>query len=217
MDVTQAARAIGIIYMRRLKTVLTIIIAISLSACGANVTPTINPVDVQNTAVAGAFTLVAQTQAAIPTATPVPPTETATQTLTPSPTNTALALSTSLATFTPLAVSTSTAGGDPCATRILSWSPKGRPANIHLINTTRAAITVSLYLNETADHFECGYRVYEIGSRSDVFITDLVQGCYTLWAFNNDQKTPVNAYGYGCINNPDKWTIEISQDRVKGL
>jgi hypothetical protein len=28
-----------------------------------------------------------------------------------------------------------------------------------------------------------------------VFITDLVQGCYTLWAFNNDQRTPVNAYG----------------------
>ena len=203
--------------MSRLKTILIIIITMLISACGANVTPTINPVDVQNTAVAGAFTLVAQTQAAIPTATSVPPTETATQTLTPLPTNTPLALSTSLATFTPVAVSTSTAGGDPCATRILSWSPKGRPANIHLINTTRAAITISLYLNETADHFECGYRVYEIGSRSDVFIADLVQGCYTLWAFNNDQKTPVNAYGYGCINNSDKWTIEISQDSVKGL
>ena len=203
--------------MSRLKTILILVITMLFSACGADVTPTINPVDVQNTAVAGAFTLVAETQAAMPTATPLPPTETATQTQMPLPTNTALALSTSLATFTSVAVSTSTAGGDPCATRILSWSPKGRPANIHLINTTRAAITVSLYLNETADHFECGYRVYEIGSRSDVFITDLVQGCYTLWAFNNDQKTPVNAYGYGCINNSDKWTIEISQDRVKGL
>jgi hypothetical protein len=152
----------------------------------------------------------------MPTATPVPPTETATQTQTTLPTNTPLTLSTSIASLTPPSAA-STAGSDPCQTRVLSWSPKGRPANIHIINTTRAAITVSLYLNETADHFECGYRAYEIGSRSDVFITDLVQGCYTLWAFNNDQRTPVNAYGSGCINNPDKWTIEISQDMVKGL
>ena len=205
--------------MNRLKIVTTII-AILITACAPQAAPTINPVDVQNTAIAGAFTLVAQTQAAIPTATPLPPTETPTQT--PLPTNTSLATVTlvgTAATLTPVAIvaSTSTAGGDYCQTRILSWSPKGRPANIHIINTTRAAITVSLYLNETADHFECGYRVYEIGSRSDVFITDLVQGCYTLWAFNNDQRTPVNAFGSGCINNPDKWTIEISQDRVKGL
>lgn len=215
-DVTQAAE---MMLMKRLKIVTTIIV-ILITACAPQATPTINPVDVQNTAIAGAFTLVAETQAAIPTETPLPPTEAPTQT--PQSTNTSLATVTPAGTATTptpavVAASTSTAGGDYCQTRILSWSPKGRPANIHIINTTRAAITVSLYLNETADHFECGYRVYEIGSRSDVFITDLVQGCYTLWAFNNDQRTPVNAFGSGCINNPDKWTIEISQDRVKGL
>lgn len=202
--------------MSRLKSVSTILIAVLLSACGTQATPTINPVDVQNTAVAGAFTLVAETQAAMPTATPVPPTETATQTQTPLPTNTPL---TSGTTLTPVAVvaSTSTAGGDPCLTRSLTWSPKGREAKIHIINTTRAAISVSIYLNQTDDHFECGYRLYNIASRGDLFITDLVQGCYTVWAFNNDPKTPVNAFGSGCINNPDKWTIEISQDKVKGL
>ncbi len=192
-----------------------IAIALIMSACGAEAVPTISAVDVQNTAVAGAFTLVAETQAAIPTATPLPPTETATQTQTPLPTNTPLTLPPLAATFTPVAAST--AGGDPCLTRVLSWSPKGRPAKIRLVNTTRAEITVSIYLNETPDHFECGYRVYNIGSRSDVIISDLVQGCYNVWAFNNDQKIPVNAYGFGCINNPDKWTIEIFQDSVKGL
>ena len=213
-DVTQAVK---MTFMHRLQ-ILSTISAILITACAPQITPTISPVDVQNTAIAGAFTLVAQTQAAIPTATPLPPTEAPTQT--PLLTNTPLAtaiLSTSAATSVAAVASTSTAGGDHCATRILSWSPKGRPANIQIINTTRAAITVSLYLNETADHFECGYRVYEIGSRSDLVITDMVQGCYTLWAFNNDQRTPVNAYGSGCINNPDKWTIEISQDMVKGL
>lgn len=216
-DVTQAVKTFEIIYMSRLKSVSTILIAVLLSACGARATPTINPVDVQNTAVAGAFTLVAETQAAIPTDTPVPPTVTATQTQTPLPTNTPLTLPTSATTLTPVAVIASTAGNDPCLTRTLSWSPKGRPAKIRIVNTTRAAITVSIYLNETDDHFECGYRVYNIASRGDLFITDLVQGCYNVWAFNDDQKIPVNAFGFGCINNPDKWTIEISQDSVKGL
>lgn len=201
----------------RLK-ILSSIIALFIAACAPQAAPTINPVDVQNTAMAAAFTMVAETQAAIPTPTIPPPTETPTQT--PLPTNTpltTLTLATSVTTSVAVAASTSTPGGDYCQTRILSWSPKGRPATIHIINSNRAAITVSLFLNETADHFECGYRVYEIGSRSDVFITDLVQGCYTLWAFNNDQRTPVNAFGSGCINNPDKWTIEITQDRVKGF
>jgi len=199
--------------MKRIITVCLIIAtATIISACGAEAVPTISALDVQNTAVAAAFTMVAQTQAAIPTATPVPPTETATQT--PLPTNTSLALPTleTIVTSAPA----STAGGDPCLTRILSWSPKGRPTKIRIVNTTKATITVSLYLNETPDHFECGYRVYNLTGRGDVLISDLVQGCYNVWAFNNDPKTPVNAQGFGCINNPDKWTIEISQGSIKG-
>ena len=201
--------------MSQSRILSTILIVLLLSACGAEVPPTINAVDVQNTAVSGAFTLVAETQAAIPTATPLPPIDTPTQT--PVPTNTQLALPTSAAaaTFTPVAAST--AGGDPCLTRVLSWSPKGRPATIRLVNTTRTNITVSIYLNETPDHFECGYRVYNIASRGDLIISDLVQGCYNVWAFNNDQRTPVNAFGFGCINNSDKWTFEIRQDIIKSL
>ena len=203
--------------MSHFKTLLTIMIVTTfVSACGAEpAPPTIAAVDVQNTAVAGAFTLVAQTQAAIPTATPLPPTETPTQT--PLPTNTALALQqTQVVTFTPVAAA-NTAGGDPCLTRILSGSPKGRPAKIRIVNTTKAALTVSIYLNETADHFECGYRVYNISPRGDLIISDLVQGCYYILAFSTDSKTPVNAQGYGCINNPDKWTIEIFEGNLKGL
>src|SRR6188474_2435300 len=149
----------GNFHMSHFKTLLAImLVATFVSACGAEpAPPTVAAVDVQNTAVAGAFTLVAQTQAAIPTATPLPPTETPTQT--PLPTNTALALpQTQVATFTPAAAA-NTAGGDPCLTRILSESPKGQPAKIRIVNTTKVAVTVSVYLNETADHFECGYRV----------------------------------------------------------
>ena len=148
--------------MKRI-TISTFIAAITMiiSACGAEPVPTMSAVDVQLTAVAAAFTVVAQTQEAIPTATPLPPTETASAT--PLPTNTSASLPTLQATFTPAPVNN--AGGDPCATRVLSWSPKGRPTTIRIVNTTKAAVTVSVYLNETLDHNECGYRSYSLSSR----------------------------------------------------
>lgn len=185
-------------------------VAVFASACSpAPAVPTVNAVDVQNTAVAAAFTLVAQTQAAIPTVTPLPPTETPTQT--PPPTETPLPLPTMEVTFT----SVPQTNVDPCSTRILSSSPRGRETIIQIVNTVKAQVTVSLYLNETASWGECGYRSYVLGSRDNVVITDLVQGCYNLWAFNSDPKNPVNASGSGCINNSDKWIFEISAGNIK--
>lgn len=71
---------------------ISIILALIVSACGAQATPSIDAVSVQNTAVAAAFTMVAQTQAAIPTATSLPPTDTPAPT--PIPTDTAAPLPT---------------------------------------------------------------------------------------------------------------------------
>ena len=194
-----------------------LVLAVLLSACGAEPVPTLSPVDVQNTAVAAAFTVVAQTQEAIPTATPLPPTDT--PTATPLPTNTPVALPTLGVTATTVgaaAPTSSGSGGDPCATRVLSWSPAGEETIIRIANTTDAEVTVSLYLNETPGKGECGYRSYVLGKKSDVVITDLVQGCYNLWAWSTTgSKTHVNAGGGGCINNPDKWTFDIKEDSIK--
>ena len=198
--------------MKRFST-LTVVVAITMiiSACGAEPAPTINAVDVQSTAVAAAFTMVAETQAAVPTATPLPPTETPTQT--PLSTNTPVQLPTLEVTPTTAAV-VNTPGGDPCATRVLS-APKGRETKIRIVNTTKTAVTVSIYLNETAGQGECGYRSYNIAKNNDVVITDLVQGCYNLWAWANDPKEAFNSSGYGCINNSDKWTFEVNTATVK--
>jgi hypothetical protein len=62
------------------------ITALVLTACGPAPEPTMSPADVQGTAMAAAMTMVAETQAAIPTATSIPPTEP--PTATPFPTNT---------------------------------------------------------------------------------------------------------------------------------
>ncbi len=197
--------------MKRLSILTLILITTIISACGAEPVPTVNPVDIQNTAVAAAQTMVAQTQAAVPTATPIPPTETATET--PLPTDTPVSLPTLDVTLTVTTAPVSNnSGGDPCATRVLSPS-QGRETIIRVVNTTKVAITVSMYLNETAAHGECGYRGFTLSKNNDIVFTDLVQGCYNLWAFSSS--SDVNARGGGCINNPDKWTFEVRADSIK--
>lgn len=202
------------------RIITTLLLAAFAGACGATpAVPTISAGDVQSTAVAAALTLVAQTQAAIPTATQLPATETSIATLAPTDTPQTLPTlaSTLEATFSPVPQNTVIPQNtvDPCSTRILSSSPRGRETTIQIVNLVKAQVTVSVYLNETASWGECGYRSYVLGARDSVVITDLIQGCYDLWAFNNDPKIKVNAYGSGCINNPDKWIFEISAESIK--
>jgi len=106
------------------------------------------------------------------------------------------------------------AGVDPCATRVLA-PKKGRSTVIRVVNTTKVVVTVSMYLNETASHGECGYRSFQLSKNNDIVYSDLVQGCYNLWAWSNDSKTKFNVSGYGCINNPDKWTFEVRDNMIK--
>lgn len=193
---------------------IVIVLTTILSACGAPPAPTADPVDIQDTAVAAAFTIVAQTQAAVPTATPLPPTETPTQT--PPPTNTPVALPTlaTPASPTTAAVAASTSGVDPCANRQLS-PEKGRETVIRVVNDTRVPITVSMYLNETEGQGECGWRSFNLARNNDIVFTDLVQGCYNLWAWSDDPKGKFNSNGGGCLNNSDKWTFIVTAATIK--
>jgi hypothetical protein len=194
-------------------TLIIIIISTLLSACGAQPVPTISAADVQLTAVAAAQTMVAQTQAAIPTATPLPPTDT--PTFTPVASDTPLVSPTLAVTLT-TAPPTTNASGDPCANRQLAANPQGKPTVIRIANKTRYTVRVSLYLNETASHGECGYRGYDISRNNDVVISDLVLGCYNLWAWSIDPRRNFQvASGTSCINNSDKWTFEITESVLR--
>lgn len=89
--------------------------AVLFSSCGTAQKPTKNAVDTQATAMAMAFTMVAETQAAIPTATSIPPTPTSfspTFTLAP-PTNTQIPTM----TFTPAATLPASADCVPLTTQ----------------------------------------------------------------------------------------------------
>jgi hypothetical protein len=192
---------------------LVLLIMLIISACGAQATPTVNPVDIQSTAAAVAFTIVAETESAIPTATPPPPTETFTNT--PAPTDTLPPLPSLEVTFT--LVPNGNSGGDPCIHRVLPALLRGETVKIRINNSTKAGLTISVYLNQTTAQSECGYRTYNIDPGQFIVINDLVEGCYTLWAWNPDPKEYfIVTNGTSCIDTSlDSWVFDISTSRIE--
>jgi hypothetical protein len=194
--------------------VQALVLVAIISACGApQATPTIDPVDLQNTAVAGAFTLVAETQAAIPTVTPPPPT--ATSTNTPAFTATIPPLPTLGATFT-ASPAPNPYAGDPCINTPLPASLAGEKIKIRIDNPTRATIMVSVYVQQSGPGSVCGYRGYTLAGGSSLVITDLVEGCYSLWAWNPDPKDYfMVTNGTSCLDNSTNWTFDITPNGIR--
>lgn len=111
------------------------ILSLLLSACGSTpVEPTVNAEDVQSTAVAMAFTIVAETQAAVPTNTTVSPTETSIPTAIPTNTPTAITLAEASPTIVPtftLQPASSAPTANPCNKPLTSWA--GPSANLNIL------------------------------------------------------------------------------------
>jgi len=195
---------------------LVLMVTLIISACGAReaqATPTLNSFDLQSTAAVLAFTIVAETQAALPTATPLPPTETPTNT--PVPTMTFPPLPASGLTLTPVPNGNS-GGGDPCINKVMPASLQGKTIKIRINNTTKAALALSVYLNQTTSQSQCGYRTYTVEPGQAVVINDLVEGCYTLWAWNPDPKGYfIVTNGTNCLDTSDTWVFSISTSSIK--
>ena len=198
--------------------ILVLMITLIISACGARGAqatppPTFNAVDIQSTAFAAALTLVAETLSAIPTATPLPPT--ATFTNTPAPTDTLLPLPSLGVIFTPVPNGNS-GSGDPCINKVLPESLPGEPVKIRVDNSTKATVSVSVYLQQTGPQTECGYRSCTLGAGEFTVINDLVEGCYTLWAWNPDPDSYfIVTNGTSCIDNSEPSVFDISTSSIK--
>jgi uncharacterized protein YceK len=191
---------------------LTLTITLILSACGTKATPTAPAVDLQGTIAAAAFTVIAETQAAIPTATPLPPTATVTNT--PLPTLTFIPLPPSGATLTP-GPNGSSGGGDPCINKTLPNTLQGEPVRMRLNNSTKAKLSVTVYLNQTGPQGVCGYRSYTIDPQQFIVLNDLVEGCYTIWAWNPDQDSYfIVTNGTTCVDSSDSTVFDISTSSI---
>lgn len=191
--------------------ILALAMIFLVSACGPEPEPTLSAADVQGTALAIAQTMIAETQAAIPTATPIPPTETPSPT--PPVTNTPLEFPTqSLALPTSLPAQPTVA--DICSDlKHTIPGVDGKKTRYLILNESGVPMNGSLYLHKTP-HGECGYQGFSVGKNKSIVLT-LPIGCYDAWAWSTDPKKSVNIAGYMlCANNTDKWVIKLTSTRI---
>lgn len=196
-----------------MKKVLPLILVLTalVAACGPKAAPTMDAASVQASAVAMAYTMAAQTQAALPTATFTPQ---PTVTFTPAPpTPTFFALP----TIPTVLASPTKAGDGPCYHAMMP-DPPGRKFTLRVWNTNKAPVTgnVCLY-DDLSNHQVTGIIGISLGKNADVILT-VPQGCYSAFFWVNDPKSPSQASGNGlCANNGDKWTIKITANNAQML
>jgi len=181
-----------------LKRNLPILLAILLTACGAQGTPTMAPADVEGTAVSSAWTMVAATQNAIPTITPLPPTEIPSPT--PLPTFTPLALP----TLQPVLPTSTTAASSNSCLHPLDIAAAGKLCRVRIDNQSGGTLSpISLNLWTPNAFGECGAisTNVEINGRQ---IVELPVGSWFGYAYvnlkNGTQSTSSGSFilGQGC-------------------
>jgi hypothetical protein len=211
--------------MKRNILPIGVVFILLASACAPQGTPTANAVDIGHTAEAAALTMVAETQAAVPTATPIPPTDTASPTLPPSSTPlpeatsgtpgtipTGAPTTTLSASFTqqvPQSQPTSSFGGgstqDVCNQPLTSW--QGPTANFSIANQTQPEGTIVLSMYVVTDFGQCGYLIITGDSFSGPI------GHYSAGAFITGRQN-FKAFGSFRITEGN-WAIVVRNDSIE--
>lgn len=190
-----------------------LMLTLLISACGARATPTEIAVNIEGTMAMAVLTSIAETQAAVPTSTPLPPTATFTDT--PAVTATLPVLPTLGATFTALPGGNSGAD-DPCIHQVMPATLQGETIHIRIDNPTRATIMVSINLHQATPGAQCGYRSYSLAAGDSLVLNNLVVGCYSIWAWNPDPEDYfMVTNGTSCLNTSNPWTFDISTNGIR--
>lgn len=195
----------------KLKCILLALAALTITACGSSPEPTANPADIQSTAMAAAQTIVAETQAAFPTATLMPPTIAPSATAIPTNTSEPFGISSAtlsigvFPTNTPVPASVS---NDPCNQPLTTWD--GDSAKLIIYNNTKpkGLVTISLYF--TTSLGQCGY----IGAQFNNTTTlSVPMGTFSVGAFVDGNKD-FKVFGGDVINRIGKYTLWVENDRI---
>jgi hypothetical protein len=171
--------------------------------------PTVDPAMVQGSAVAAASTMIAMTQAAIPTATdtPVPsPTPLPIPTLPPLPT---IALPTIQPTKT---------GGDDCDHVFDMASTGGARTPVKINNLTKGSVNLSIGMYAKNVFGQCGYLGYSIpkGQSISIQMPSVDKGpCWYGYAWVNGSDPSTSQGGPFCWNGTDKWELDIGPEVIR--
>jgi hypothetical protein len=202
--------------MKRNILLIGVVFVLLVSACAPQSTPTANAVDIQHTAEAAALTMVAETQAAVPTATLVPPTDTASPTLPPSSTPLPITTPGTPGSITPTNTQqalqsqpTYNSGGgntqDNCNQPLTAW--QGPTANFSISNQSKPAGTIVLSMYVVTDLGQCGYLIITGDSFSGPI------GNYTAGAFITGKQN-FKAFGSFRITEGN-WAIVVKNDSIE--
>src|SRR5688572_21021420 len=194
--------------MKRNAFIVGVVLSLAASACAPQAIPTHNPLDLQYTAEAVVFTMVAQTEEAIPAATFPPPTETPRPTLVPTLTPITSPTSDVSPTLTQTAVSQSSGPTqDNCNKALTSW--EGPTAKLNLANETkpRGVVTLSLYV--VTELGECGYLSQQFESSGSL---SGPAGQYSAGAFIDGPKDLRVFGGFRIIQG--SWTIVVRNESI---
>ncbi len=166
---------------------ISILAILALSACGgAEATPEISSEDLAATAVAEAWVIITQTAAAMPSATPIPPT------FTPQPTAT-FAPTLELLPTQPAPVSV-VATATPECNQIPALEPKGTLVNVEFYNEALGSANLAFGMLSPNDKGECYTYSFSVG-RGDMLSAKVLAGCYWGYAWITGEEESVARSG----------------------
>ena len=177
--------------------IIVVALVFAVSACGPQATPAVDPEQIQASAVAMVSTMVAATNATLHARDPMTPTTSKiaipipNSTVSPMPVRAVLSLP---ATAVPSSTSDACSGNIPIN--------KGDTLARFLVNNkTNQQIVVSFQLKKDSSG-DCGYWSMQAHANSSTLVTNLPQGCYNIFAFNQNGKPDFqNAYFGLCTGN----------------
>lgn len=202
--------------MKKQSFLVLTVLAVFLAACGGQpAEPTLSPEQVQGTAISAAFTMVAQTQAAVPTNTPLPPTETPSPTPQPSFTPPATATTDFALLPTATQAAAATGGPDNCL-HPLNIAEAGPQSNVRFENDSGGTqITLSLNL-ATNLHGQCGTLVYTLGKNEKLTVS-LPKGEYFAYAwivYKNGDTSTASGFFVNKVGDNHLFPVLIKEDII---
>jgi hypothetical protein len=184
---------------------VAVLCAFVLSACGAQPVPTVDPAQVQASAVAQANTIVALTQVAMPTDTP---------TLEASPTP----LDTPTPPFDQSTLPTLDLSGSPTSTsqgsttncvKPLDMGAAGKKHDTLIKNESSGTINISLNLYKPNEFGECGAISYAGVTKNDSITVGLPAGYWFAYAWGTHNGTSFKTTGYFFVQPAQFLKIEL--------